>query len=395
MLQRWSRIRVFDRLTSRELGRQTYAGGFVVSVGAHCTCCEVKRRCFFVRSSATRVTVVRGSSCELVTDMHFPSFLLRGACSRRRSFLVLALLATVMIATPAVFASSVVGNIAKAPLTFLRVSFTTSKCTRILTAMRLTALPNFELAKSESTSSLSGSAITLNTPTNDKPCAWGKLSFTLDGIPSEITSRVTPYTLFLRVVKDILPVENYLFGVGRAGSCPTSPMSSPSNITLTSLLFFTPENNKTKISTWASNIGPGSDVDTNKLLAHGVLYATVVFDLSGATKEEIEEITEGDSGIEVSEFHCFLANNAEAANEAVDDGQDGVVSDQANNRDSTPSGSRGGSNSRNEDKRKFTTGEIVGIAGGTIVALVTIVTIILARSKRSRPVDAPRLPRGL
>lgn len=294
-----------------------------------------------------------------------------------------------------VHAASAVGDLAKAPLTLVRIAFTSTRCTRILTAMKLSQLPDLSSAGSVGSTTISADAITLNTPTNDQPCSWGNLSFDFEGIPTEVTARVTPYTLFLRVVKDIIPPENYLFGTGLVGSCPTSPRNQPSNITMTSLLFFTPENNKTKISTWASNSGPRPEDDTNKLLANGILYAAVAFDLSGVSKEELNEITEGDRGIEVTEFHCFLASDAEAASKAVDEGDDELENDQADNRNATSSNTSRGDPSTSKEKRKLTAGEIVGIAGGFVVAFVTVVTIFAARRKRGRPVDAPRLPRGL
>lgn len=286
-----------------------------------------------------------------------------------------------------------VSSLIKSPITFSRISFTSTTCTWILTSLTLDDYPPEMTSGDAPLRVLDSSAVTFNKPTNPGSCGKGYLTIADTGIPANETAAVTSYTLFLRVARTLLPRRFYSFSGAPVASaitaCPTSPTASVPKLALTSLLLFTPKGNSTTISTFASS-GSSADPNTERLLAEGVLYVAAEFRVPEG-EEPLRNPNEKSNSEGVTQFHCFLATDPRAANAAAESGVD-ARNDGGAEDASEDSGAGGGIDDVLRDsgaRRTLSAGEAVGIAGGTVVAAVTVVTIFVSRRKRSGVSERP------
>lgn len=270
-----------------------------------------------------------------------------------------------------------------ADLKFTFFDITTPQCRILLNGLRLTSL---KLATSPSSNkvaeSLDADSVTLDARAGDAPCVDGALDFST--LLMSTNDLQNTYFVFLQTLFTKLPEGNAWQGAGPLDGCRTGRRAPFDEITVPEIVLYTPANNETVIGTFSypvKGLIPPSESNLTTL-AEGVLYATVLFDLSELTDADREEVSRvsGDDRELGDNFFCHLANDAEAANKARIEGDPTISSGDTGSPNADDSNPSDGSK-----ERSFSTGEAVGIAGGSIVVLVAICAVAyVSRRRRHR-----------
>lgn len=271
-------------------------------------------------------------------------------------------------------------------IVFEALSFTSSRCKALLTSIRIESFPAPRKTSSDPPRVMPASYITLNSPTNENPCGAGELTFFDESIPAKATMSSKPYSLFLRVTRELFPIRFMSYSDGIVSSCPVSQsQEEPASEGLTSILFFTPKGNKSKLSAPAGNGGRDLFIAN---LAEDVVYVSVAFVEMGDELDRLKKGEQREPGDVPVDFYCILASNTEKAEAALAAGLPGTEEETSKKSENVTSGTP-------KSRRRFSAGEAVGIGVGALLALLGFVGLGASRRKKSPEPTSAGMPRGL
>jgi hypothetical protein len=231
---------------------------------------------------------------------------------------------------------------------------------------------------------------------NQAPCTNGQFDVFYPPFNVPDSSRVGgSYGVILNVIEVQFPPGHVVTAVGQVSGCPLSSTTGPSSVAITGVTLFTPSNNNTQIPIDAG-IRPDFDpaVVRTTLLAHGVIYATVLFNTSAFSSEQLAALSDSGKPLPLDDFFCVLANDVLAANAAAS------LSKRSPRASPTPAVDPNAVPAFLVDaKRNMSAGEIAGISIGIVIATVSIAAfVIVSRNQRSGHLHArqqPPRPAGL
>lgn len=248
--------------------------------------------------------------------------------------------------------------------------------------------------------SIPANAIALDARASDAPCRGGTLRTNVAEplIPTAIPR--PPLGRFLRDFERMLDVSRQVsFAVGPLDECPLSNRSPIEELPLSQIVLLTPPDNQTVLNLYAPSLSFDPKEQTGGLLAEDTLYALVSFNVSALTDAERDEIANvsGEKRVIPSDYFCVLTDNEPAANAALAEISVPFDIDDATGSSDGSTGDSDDSDTSESEKEgtSLSVGEAISITGGTIVALLTVITIVYLTVKRSQHRNANALPQML